>query len=128
MKLARAWHEEPKVHAAMRAVPGHVDWVPLPQVYAGHGFHVFVGREHCGGRQTDTLRWHISVRGPDRVPTWAEMVEIAHELRPGVPFVIGVPPRSLWMNVHPHVLHLWETADEALLEEWRVNATGQQPT
>ena len=127
LRLSRAWSDEPSTHEAMRNA-GWPEWAPLPQVYKGAGFQAFIGREHCGGLPTSPLRWHISLRGPDRIPTWAELVEIAHQLRPGVPFVVAVPPRSLWMNVHPHVLHVWETADEALLEEWRVNARGEVPT
>ena len=42
--------------------------------------------------------------------------------------VMGVPPRSFWMNVHPDVLHLWEPRDEAMIEQWRANALGQVPT
>ena len=46
-------------------------------------------------------------------------------VRPGVHFVIMVPPKSWWMNVHPYTLHLWETADQALIEEARTNATAK---
>ena len=80
------------------------------------------------------MRWHLSVRWADpktdvgRVPTWEEMVKTCHELRPGVPFVVGIPPQSWWMNVHPHVLHAWETTDKYLLEQWRKERMGQQPT
>lgn len=52
----------------------------------------------------------------------------AHDLRPGVPFCMGVPPRLWWMNVHPNVLHLWETRDDGLIEEWRANAQGHAPS
>ena len=54
-----------------------------------------------------------------RIPTWEEVVATAHELRPGIPFVIGIPPRSWWMNIHPHVLHLYETRDPHLVQAWR---------
>ncbi len=107
---------------------GWPEWETLPQVYQGVGFQAFVGREQCGGLPTSPLRWHISLRGPGRIPTWGETVEVAHQLRPGVPSAIGVPPCSLWLNLHPHVLRLWEVADDALLEEWRVNARGDTPT
>ena len=80
------------------------------------------------GAPTDPLRWHLSLQGPGRVPTWRELAAAAHELRPGVGFVASVPPKSLWMNVHPHVLHLWECGDPALIEEWKVNARGDRPT
>lgn len=77
-------------------------------------------------------RWHISLRyedrGRGRVPTWAELVQAAHDLRPGVPFAVGVPPRSYWLNVHPDVLHLWELHDESLLAQWRAERQGQRPS
>jgi hypothetical protein len=91
------------------------------------GLTIIIAREYCGGRPTDPLRWHISVSGPGRVPTWTELVRCAHVLRPGVPFVLSVPPQHLWMNVNPDVLHLWETNDAALQEEWKANATGDVP-
>jgi hypothetical protein len=73
-------------------------------------------------------RWHISVRYDGRVPSWGELVQTAHDLRPGVPFAVGVPPRSWWMSVHPDVLHLWELRDEALLSQWRAERMGHEPT
>lgn len=98
-----------------------------------HGFRLgplaaLVGREHIGGLPSGPLRWHVSVQHRDRVPTWEEMVKAAHELRPGVVFAIGVPPRSWWLNHHSHVLHLWETDDEGLVSEYRANAQGHLPT
>jgi hypothetical protein len=63
-----------------------------------------------------------------RIPSWEEMVNAAHELRPGVVFVIGVPPRSWWMSVHPHVLHLHETRDAALIAEFQANAMSHAPS
>jgi hypothetical protein len=132
LKLARNRPAENEVHRAMKK-DGWPEWASLPQVYtAGPGpswaFVSIVNREHCGGLPTSPLRWHISLRGPGRVPSWGELAQAAHSLRPGVPFVISVPPRSMWMNVHPHVLHLWETDDDALLEEWKANAMGATPT
>lgn len=92
-----------------------------------------VGREPFGDPKDPDMRWHISVRFGDpgrdgRVPSWEEVVRTAHELRPGVVFVLGVPPLSWWMSVHPHVLHLIETRDEPLVESYRANARGDQPT
>jgi hypothetical protein len=92
------------------------------------GFAAFVNREHAGGRDTAPLRWHVSVKGPGRPPTWDELVASVHALRPGVCFVVGIPPRSWWMNVHPDVLHAWETTDEQIVEEFHVNARGDRPT
>ena len=88
----------------------------------------FLGREYCGGRVGDPLRWHISVRGMKGVPSWEQLAESAHAIRPGIHFVLMIPPKSWWMNVHPHVLHLWEVNDPALVEEARANARGDQPS
>jgi len=88
----------------------------------------FLGREWCGGRREDPLRWHISIVGQYSVPDWGQMSEAAHAIRPGVHFVVMVPPRSMWMNVHENALHLWETADDALVQEAKANAMAQQPT
>jgi hypothetical protein len=74
----------------------------------------------------DDRRWHISVsdeehlKGGHEVPVWRDFVAIVHQLRPGVPFVLGIPPRSMWMNKCPNVLHALETTDETLIAEWRV--------
>lgn len=104
-----------------------------PRAYQNpNGLTALVGREPLGTDGSD-WRWHISVRYGDpgqngRVPTWEELVASAHELRPGVVFVIGVPPRSWWMSVHPHVLHLYETRDAALIENYKANARGDEPS
>lgn len=108
----------------------YADVVPPPRSYDHRdGRTAMVGREFAGGDPTSgDLRWHISVKADGRIPTWEEVVQTAHELRPGVVFCVGVPPRSWWMNVHEHVIHLWEVRDEMLIQEYRVNATGQAPT
>ena len=73
-------------------------------------------------------RWHISLQHRLRVPTWNELAEAAHALRPGVPFVIGVPPKSQWINVHERVLHLFELKDQGLIDQWRFEGRGDIPT
>src|SRR4051812_49234175 len=98
---------------------------PMPKPYWNpNGLTALVAREEW---VTSDFRWHISVRYGDpgvngRIPTWEEMVQTAHELRPGIVFVIGIPPRSWWMSVHPHVLHLMETKDEVLIEQFKANS------
>lgn len=74
------------------------------------------------------VRWHISVQHRERVPTWSEVAATGHELRPGVVFVLGVPPKSWWINVHPRVLHLWELRDRALCDQWRAERQGHTPS
>lgn len=129
-RRASAWREAPmpeEFGIAWRSMMGEH---PLPKSYLhDDGRVAMVGREYAGGDPASgDLRWHISVRARDRAPTWGEVVDTAHELRPGVVFCVGVPPRSWWLNVHEHVLHLWEVRDELLIQEYRVNATGDEPT
>lgn len=79
-------------------------------------------------------RWHLSVSralvpvSRALVPDWAALVAIAHAVRPGVGFVLCIPPASLWMNCHPGVLHLVETKDANLIEQWRRDGRGDIPT
>lgn len=100
--------------------------VDVPQGFDSRGgLRVVIGYEPV---VEDDPRWHISVTREDRLPTWRDLVEVAHLFRPGVCFVVGIPPRSWWVNVHEFCLHLWETTDEHLIEEWRRNARGDEPT
>jgi len=99
--------------------------VAVPRVFEKAGLRALVGREPV---VKGDWRWHISLSGPGRIPTWEELVDAAHELRPGVMFAIPMPPRSYWVNVHPHVIHLWETQDEHLIAEWKRSARGDRPT
>lgn len=91
----------------------------------GMEFHVLTSRDEI---VPGDVRWHLSISGERKVPPWDVMVAIAHAARPGVCFVIGVPPRSWWINVHPNVLHLWELKDQALLNQWRGEAQGHEPS
>jgi hypothetical protein len=79
-------------------------------------------------RDVPDPRWHLSIAGEHAVPDWETLVSIAHQLRPGVCFVVGVPPRSWWINVHPHCLHLWETRDPNLEAQWRSERRGHTPS
>lgn len=109
----------------------HGTEVPVPRIFQSDAkLTVLMGREPYA---EDDWRWHLSVRYGDpgldgRIPTWEELVNTAHELRPGVPFVVGIPPRSWWMSVHPHVLHIVETKDQAMVEMWKKNQRGDRPT
>lgn len=76
----------------------------------------------------DDYRWHLSVSRRDRLPDWGELVSAAHELRPGIVFVVGIPPKSWWINIHPFCLHLYETRDPHLIEQWRAEGRGDRHT
>jgi hypothetical protein len=128
-----SWRNEPMPDAFVEAWRRENPDVEVPRLYTDPaGLVAIIGREPYG-HGDDDIRWHISVRFGDpghdgRLPTWGELVRTAHELRPGVVFVIGIPPRSWWMNVHPHVLHLIETRDEPLIQSFRDNAAAMVPS
>ena len=89
------------------------------------GYNVLAGYEPVGDFDR---RWHISVTHEKHLPKWADLVAIGHAVRPGVVFVVGVPPKSWWLNIHPNRLHLWETKDMNLIEQWRAESRGDTPT
>ena len=117
-----SWHEigtPPALAKMWRENFGNI--VPPPTVYENGELEALVGREPVGPNQQamEDLRWHISVRHRKLVPTWDEMVEATHGLRPGVVFCVPMPPRTWWINVHPNVLHVWEIRDTNLERQWR---------
>jgi hypothetical protein len=64
---------------------------------------------------------HVSVRmidrstGKDRTPTWSEMCKIKDIFWGDEDCVIQFhPPKSEYVNNHPHVLHLWRPVDQAI--------------
>jgi hypothetical protein len=85
-----------------------------------------LGREFIEGDPEP--RWHLSVAHRDRIPTWTELVDAAHALRPGVVFTIGLPPRSWWLNYDERVIHLWEIRDPELVAHWAAGARGDSPS
>lgn len=91
-------------------------------------YHVLRSRDNIGTAVMPDWRWHISVSGESAVPRWADLVAIGHHLRPGICFVVGVPPRSWWINVHEFCLHLYESKDENLMAQWKSEAQGHTPT
>jgi hypothetical protein len=90
--------------------------------------HAVLTRDPLPGVNGLDPRWHLSVSAQRSVPKWNELAAACHELRPGVPFVIGVPPRSQWINVNDHVLHCLQTNDATLLDQWRWEGRGDRPT
>ena len=122
----RSYAWEHQLHQTLRE-QGWPEGVELPRGYVSGPLAALVAREPVG-RNGEDPRWHISIQHKDRVPNWDELVDAAHRLRPGVVFAIGIPPRSWWINVHPHVLHLHELHDTALIEQWRFEGQGHTPT
>jgi hypothetical protein len=123
-----SWRQDPIPTGFAEMWANQMPGVPAPRFYSHRDGRVaLVGREPLAPPDGD-LRWHISLRAADRIPTWEELSATAHELRPGVPFVVGVPPKSWWINVHEHVLHLWEPRDPNLLAQWQAERRGDTPT
>jgi hypothetical protein len=121
----------PQPAQEMAADKGFVDSMEAFDLWdepLSENLHAMVGRENIGTEGEPDWRWHVSVPGRQDVPRWADLVAVAHRLRPGVPFVVGVPPRSWWLNIHPRVLHLWETTDRHLVDQWRRESRGDTPT
>lgn len=117
------WEEE--AHERMRRLGWTPDQGPLPQAFIHPTRYLWamIGFEDISSQNAPPdKRWHISLRGPDRVPTWDELAASCHELRPGVNFVVAIPTESMWMNVHEHVLHAWETKDANLEASFRATA------
>lgn len=111
-----------------RAPEGWKGVAPVAYVDPGRRLHALLSRDDIAVNGTPDDRWHISLRHEERVPSWDELAAAGHELRPGVCFAIGVPPRSWWVNVHENVLHLYEIKDDNLTDQWRAEAQGHTPT
>lgn len=73
-----------------------------------------------GSRQDDGRRWvHLSTSFADRLPTWADLRNVKDLfLGPDLYAVQVMPPRALYVNIHPHVLHLFACADGWPLPEF----------
>lgn len=58
---------------------------------------------------SDQMGWeHVSVSCKSRTPTWAEMSYVKDLFWDEEDAVMQLhPPRSTWVNNHPHCLHLW---------------------
>lgn len=123
-----------------RELPDNHPWRKLPadspmQLHGvfdvrdkGRDFSVFLTRDDLGASIPD-WRWHLSIAGLDmKVPPWDTLVAVAHDIRPGVAFVVGVPPKSWWINVHPGTLHLHEVKDLNLIANWRAQRRADTPT
>lgn len=114
-KLAAVHAEHPGAEA--------LGWQP-PKVLPGywclaHVTHDGASYRRRGGQTCivsaavhDGKRWvHMSLCGRGRVPSWRELVE-AKELFLGDVYAVQVlPPSELYINIHPHVLHLFHCLD-----------------
>jgi hypothetical protein len=62
-----------------------------------------------GNREGDGRRWlHLSVSRASRLPSWADLTDARDAFLPPDRYAYQVfPPRPLWVNLNPNVLHLW---------------------
>lgn len=97
----------------------------------GEAYYAILSRDEIA---RGDLRWHISLSrradlgNGDEVPLWRVLVAVAHKLRPGVAFIVPVPPENCWMNQNPNVLHVNETKDINLVANWRLQANAVRGT
>ena len=67
---------------------------------------------HCivsDGEGWEHVSVHMSSMGKDRTPTWSEMCRIKDLFWDDTDCVIQYhPPKSEYVNNHPHCLHLWK--------------------
>lgn len=62
----------------------------------------------------DPQGWHLSISCANRDPTWDEIVTARYRLLPDVPEMsMHFPRLSNYVNVHKHVFHLHECAEDA---------------
>lgn len=58
---------------------------------------------------------HVSVSRPSRCPTWDEMCEVKELFWDDEDMVIQYhPPKSQYINCHPHCLHMWKPTEVEL--------------
>lgn len=58
---------------------------------------------------------HVSVSQQDRCPSWAEMDHAKRLFWDDEEAVMQLhPPRSQWVNNHPHCLHLWKPIEQEI--------------
>ena len=63
---------------------------------------------------------HISLSHPSRLPTWEEVKEVREKVGdPKKFYVMVLPPKEYYVNLHPYCFHLWEVTSEKETNIWR---------
>lgn len=78
-----------------------------------------------GRTEQDGRRWlHLSVSHRGRLPTWKELVEVKELFLGEEKYAYQIiPPRSMYVNINPNVLHLFHCVDENPLPDF-TNGSG----
>jgi hypothetical protein len=96
---------------------GPVEWIHAQRYENRHyGLRVLVSLDPVRSRHEaeSSLRWHLSVSCPRRVPTWAQVREARDLFVPkDVAMAMILPRDGQYVNLHEYTLHLWETRDLA---------------
>lgn len=70
------------------------------------------GWEHVSCRAVRTEHGRLKARRQERTPTWREMCQLRDLCWDPSAWVVQFhPPTIDYVNVHPHVLHLWRPVD-----------------
>jgi hypothetical protein len=68
------------------------------------------------GADAETGWEHVSVSGARRVPNWNEMCFVKNLFWEEEECVMQLhPPKSEYVNLHPHCLHLWRSLTQKIL-------------
>lgn len=96
-------------------VPGQSLWVhPRRQLVAMVGY----------GRFGSEAWLHVSVRHKHGIPAWPDLAFTkASLLGDDRKAIVVLPERAHWVNLHPHVLHLWSRTDGDDLPEFGEGGT-----
>lgn len=110
---------EPVPGAYTLAAPriAHPDWRLVERREDGAAY---VNRRHpmtliCSiARESDGRLWeHISLAHRDRTPRWEELVAVKEWLVGTTTYAYQVvPPRAVYVNLHPNVLHLFRCLED----------------
>jgi LmbE family N-acetylglucosaminyl deacetylase len=65
---------------------------------------------------------HLSVSAPARVPSWAELRWAKEHFLGDRKAISVMPPRSEYINHHPHVLHLFASLERDPLPDFRARS------
>jgi len=89
------------------------------KTYGNNGQFMIISQKFkspIGVQASDGMGWeHVSVSLRDRIPTWTEMCFIKDLFWDDDDCVIQYhPPKSEYVNNHPHVLHLWRPINDEI--------------
>jgi len=71
---------------------------------------IFSVEAHAGA-----LWLHMSVAGDGRMPNWTELMQVKDLLLGDIEAYMVAPPKARYVNVNPHVLHLFAPVDQSTL-------------